>query len=293
MGKIGPSIHKRNLSLMNGIKAKKHLWQNFLKNTRILEMIVGNAPLNETHVIEVWPGPGDLTAEILKRRPKTLHLIELDQDMIPLLENRFSGSTLEIYHQDVLHMDVESGDSVGQNTWIEVLIDVTKIYLPSYHVYGNIPYYITSPILHHFLYDVSLVPDCAIFTMQKEVADRILARDGSHSVLSLACQLVSHVEKICDISPNNFIPAPKVWSTCLRFTTNKVDRNEANNILSLIKKGFSQKRKKLITNLSQNGYDKVVLGLLFEKLWLSENIRAEELSLDNWVHLHEWLRKGN
>jgi 16S rRNA (adenine1518-N6/adenine1519-N6)-dimethyltransferase len=278
---------------MNGIKAKKHLWQNFLRNPKILEMIVGDAPLNETHVIEVWPGPGDLTAEIMKKCPLSLTLIELDQDMIPLLEHRFSGSTLELYHQDVLRVNIDSGDSVGQKTWITVFEDVTKISLPSYHVYGNIPYYITSPILHHFLYDVSLAPDVAVFTMQKEVADRILARDGSHSVLSLACQLVSHVEKVCDISPNNFTPVPKVWSTCLRFTIKKTDKTEAKEILWIIKKWFSQKRKKLITNLAQNGYEKVSLGVLFEKLWLSENIRAEELSLEDWNHLNEWLRKGN
>lgn len=276
---------------MNGIKAKKHLWQNFLKNTRILEMIVGDVPLNETHVIEVWPGPGDLTAEIIKRKPKTLHLIELDQDMIPLLENRFRGSTLKLYHQDVLLVNIESGDSVNQKIWITVLRDITKIALPSYHVYGNIPYYITSPILHHFLYDVSIAPDVAIFTMQKEVADRILARDGSHSVLSLACHLVSHVEKVCDINPNNFTPVPKVWSTCLRFTNKKTDKTEAKEIFWIIKKWFSQKRKKLITNLAQNGYAKVSLCVLFEKLWLSENIRAEELSLEDWAHLNEWLRK--
>lgn len=277
---------------MVGIKAKKHLWQNFLKNTKILEMIVGDASLNDACVIEVWPGPGDLTAEILRRRPKTLSLIELDADMIPLLENRFRDADLEIYHHDVLDVDVEAGNSsVPQKKWITILTDATKIKLPSYRVYGNIPYYITSPILHHFLYDVTLAPEVAVFTMQKEVADRILARDEQHSVLSLACQLVSRVEKVCDISPNNFTPVPKVWSTCLKFTTTGTDRTNAKEILWLIKKWFSQKRKKLITNLTQNGYDKVVLSALFENLWLSDNTRAEELSLEHWRKLCEWLKK--
>lgn len=273
------------------IKAKKHLWQNFLKNIKILEMIVGNTPLNNTCVIEVWPGPGDLTAEILRRRPKTLSLIELDQDMIPLLKNRFRDTDLEIYHQDVLHVDIEVGDLAHQGKWASVLTNVTKIKLPSYHVYGNIPYYITSPILHHFLYDVTLAPEVAVFTMQKEVAERILARDGQHSVLSLACQLVSRVEKVCDISPNNFTPVPKVWSTCLKFITTWANRTKAKEMLWLIKKWFSQKRKKLITNLAQNGYDKIILSVLFEDMWLSDNARAEELSLEHWEKLSEWLKK--
>lgn len=81
---------------------------------------------------------------------------------------------------------------------------------------------------------MDLTPAVAVFTMQKEVADRILARDN-HSVLSLACQLVADVEKICDISPNNFIPVPKVWSTCLKFTTKQVPREETKKILQLVK----------------------------------------------------------
>jgi len=276
---------------MVGIKAKKHLWQNFLKNTKILEMIVWDNSLHDICVIEVWPGPGDLTAEILRRNPKALSLIELDGDMIPLLQNRFRDADLEIYHQDVLHVDVVSDGFVPPKKWISLLQD-TKIKLPSYSVYGNIPYYITSPILHHFLYDVTLAPEVAVFTMQKEVAERILARDGQHSVLSLACQLVSHVEKVCDISPNNFTPVPKVWSTCLRFTTTWTDRIKAKEILWLIKKWFSQKRKKLITNLAQNGYDKVLLSTVFEQMSLSDNVRAEELSLEHWRKLSEWLKKS-
>lgn len=73
-----------------------------------------------------------------------------------------------------------------------------------------------------------------IFTMQKEVADRILARDGQHSVLSIACHLVSDIEKVCDIHPGNFIPQPKVWSSCLRFTFKNKDRKKMRKVLQLV-----------------------------------------------------------
>ncbi|MEI6711288.1 MAG: rRNA adenine N-6-methyltransferase family protein [bacterium] len=124
----------------------------------------------------------------------------------------------------------------------------------NYSVYGNIPYYITSPILMHFLYEIDHLPDSLTITIQKEVADRILARDGKHSVLSLACQLVANITKICDINPNNFVPVPKVWSTCLCFAINPEDNERNKKILTIIKQGFLQKRKKLISNLTNAGH---------------------------------------
>ncbi len=137
--------------------------------------------------------------------------------MIPLIQNRFQGYHFTVYQNDVLNINITHGDSSNLKKGIHVIRDSKIITLPQYNIYGNIPYYITSPILHHFFYDVELSPEVATFTMQKEVANRILDTKN-HTVLSLSCQLVSKVEKVCDISPHNFTPVPKVWSTCLRFT---------------------------------------------------------------------------
>lgn len=276
---------------MASIRAKKHLWQNFLRNTKILEMIVWENSLEDTHVIEVGPGPGDLTSEIIKRSPKSLTLIELDSDMIPLLKERFSEESLQIYLNDVLDINIVKAKNLQkESTGIRIISDRKIIESPLYHLYGNIPYYITSPIIHHFLYEVDSRPEVMVFTIQKEVAERILARDGIHSVLSLSCQLVANIEKVCDISPNNFVPVPKVWSTCLRFTTRVNEKIDAKKILALIKKGFSQKRKKLFTNLTKSGYDKKKTELVFKEQNLSENTRAEELSLEQWRELFLKLR---
>lgn len=268
---------------MTLIKAKKHLWQNFLKNTKILESIVGWESLEGIHIVEIWPGPWDLTQELLRRKPLSLSLIELDKDMVPLLENRFRWISLSIYLNDVLQMNIVKSEEDLSNQQNKISISQQKVieYSKPYSVYGNIPYYITSPILHHFLYDVDFPPTQAVFTMQKEVADRIISREN-HTVLSLSCQLVADIKKVCDISPQNFTPVPKVWSTCLKFTLKKVDRREICTTLWTIKKWFSQKRKKLITNLFQHGYSKKVLLTIFFELWLSENVRAEELSLEQW-----------
>ncbi len=275
-----------SLSIVMFPKAKKHLWQNFLKNPNILERIVWWDSLENKHIIEVGPGPGDLTAAILKQKPRSLSLIEIDDDMIPLLERRFADEKILIYHGDVLSTNIIPGKQTSP-----VGVTVKKnamIPMEDYILYGNIPYYITSPILQHFLYDVEKKPEAIIFTMQKEVADRILARDSQHSVLSLSCHLVSTPTKICDISPENFIPAPKVWSTCLKFVLNQENSKTNQTILALIKLWFSQKRKKLISNLSQ-WYAKTRLKDAFLELSLSDNVRAEELSLDDWKNLYNAL----
>jgi 16S rRNA A1518/A1519 N6-dimethyltransferase RsmA/KsgA/DIM1 with predicted DNA glycosylase/AP lyase activity len=122
--------------------------------------------------------------------------------------------------------------------------------------------------------------------MQKEVADRILARDGKHCVLSLSCQFIADITKICDINPNNFIPVPKVWSTCLQFTIKPFhDREIHDKLLRLIQQGFAQKRKKLVTNLVQAGYKKEHTVSVFESIGLSPDIRAEDLSMQAWHNL--------
>ncbi len=142
----------------------------------------------------------------------------------------------------------------------------------------------------HFLHEIDYPPNSLIITMQKEVADRILARDGKHSVLSLACHLVADIKKICDINPNNFIPAPKVWSTCLRFDIKHLtDRDVNKKMLMLIKQGFAQKRKKLSSNLIHAGYDQRNVFEAFLTTKLSENSRAEDLSLEEWRILTQML----
>jgi 16S rRNA (adenine1518-N6/adenine1519-N6)-dimethyltransferase len=268
------------------LQAKKHLWQNFLKNTNILDAIVWAESLENKNVIEVWPGLGDLTAALMRKKPKNLTLIELDTDMLPLLSERFGDTSLHIVHNDVLWVNIQKADGDENSVHGFSITKWNLLRMPEYIVYGNIPYYITSPILHHFLYDVDLRPSVAVFTMQKEVADRILAHNQSQSVLSLACQLVATVQKICDIHPNNFTPVPKVWSTCLRFELKKELPKNTKSILLLIKQWFSQKRKKLINNLIHAGYKKESLWEIFWDLDLSENIRPEQLTLANWRDLH-------
>ncbi len=262
------------------ITAKKHLGQNFLQNKNILDNIIDSEDLSQNDILEIGPGPWDLTERILGKAPHSLTVIEIDPDMIALLEERFSNQNIHIYQNDVLKVDITNHPEQREEN---------MIWMPNdYIVYGNIPYYITSPILMHFLYDVTNAPMAMNITMQKEVADRILARDQKHTVLSLACQLIANISKICDIHPNNFVPVPKVWSTCLRFECKKWEnRKELKKMLTIIKHGFAQKRKKLFSNLIHAGYAKISLQEAFTSLGISENIRAEDVTLEDWKLLSQ------
>lgn len=257
------------------ITAKKHLGQNFLQNKNILDNIIASDDLSQSDVLEIGPGPWDLTERILSKNPHSLTVIEIDPDMIVLLEKRFPNQNIHIYQNDVLKVDISN--TLHQE-------NENSISMPGeYMVYGNIPYYITSPILMHFLCDVTHVPTAMHITMQKEVAERILARDKKHSILSLACHLVANISKICDIHPNNFVPVPKVWSTCLRFELKKWQNSqEFKKILTIVKYGFSQKRKKLISNLIHAGYPEESLKKIFSEIKISENVRAEDIPLGGW-----------
>ena len=143
------------------IKAKKSLGQNFLHDEQTLERISSYFPLKRKDIIEVGPGYGALTEKLMTQNPASLTLIELDSDMVKILSERkekggFSSHIpLQILHQDVLCFYPEEKD---------------------YFLIANIPYYITSPIIKHFLYEVENTPEKMLLLMQKEVAEKILGK---------------------------------------------------------------------------------------------------------------------
>lgn len=154
------------------IKAKKSLWQNFLVNKNIVEEIAWVIDVKWQNIVEVWPGYWALTEKLLEKKPKSLNLVELDPDMIEILEKRIEAWDFDL-------------------DWVEFKInniDVLK-YEPEfkkYSVIANIPYYITSPILRHFLYDIEKIPEKMLILMQKDVWDKILWKGkNKSSVLSL------------------------------------------------------------------------------------------------------------
>lgn len=259
------------------ILAKKSLGQNFLMNNDILDEIVDIIPVTWNNIIEVWPGYGALSEKLLEKKPRSLHLVELDKDMIYILEDRIQQWELytweidfQIYNQDVLD------------------------FFPKFQIYSliaNIPYYITSPILRHFLYDVENPPKKMIILMQKDVWDKILWKwKNKSSVLSLMIEKKCKVREEIFVGKENFIPQPKVESSVLSFETYDIyDDIDDKKFLELIRAWFSSPRKKLIKNLIWAWFDKEKVRDFLCQQWRDENMRGEDGDIYFWIELFQTL----
>jgi 16S rRNA (adenine1518-N6/adenine1519-N6)-dimethyltransferase len=253
--------------------AKKSLGQNFLISPRVVGAIVmaGNLKTGET-VIEVGPGKGVLTKSLLETGAHVI-AIEKDDRLIPILAQIFAKEIaeqkLELIHGDIMEMDINS--------------------LPlkdSYKVIANIPYYITGALIRNFL-SAKIKPTECILMVQKEVADRIAARDGKESILSLSIKAYAEPSLVMNVSRGNFFPVPNVDSAVIKLSNikNPFESKEGEGrFFEIVKAGFAQKRKKLISNL-EKVMPKENLKQIFEKLNLGENTRAEDLKLDTWLKL--------
>lgn len=259
------------------IIAKKSLWQNFLTDEKILSEISSITNIIWENILEIWPWFWALTWLIIEKNPKSLTLVELDRDMIEILNDRVKNNDLdiskvsnfEIINQDVLKVEPEIND---------------------YKVIANIPYYITSPILFKFLYEVKNKPSEMIILMQKEVWERIIwiekNKKTKSSVLSLFVQKKCKVLPRIDVLKNCFFPAPKVDSIVLHFEI--VSDNswvDDSTFLTFIKASFSNPRKKLISNLVNAWYEKEVYLKKMNEMWFDENVRWEELWINDYIQL--------
>ncbi len=252
------------------IKAKKSLGQNFLMDESILHQIVEITSIQDKHIIEVWPWFWALTTKILSHTPKSLCLVELDTTMIHILEDR-----------------IRSGDIDTTGVEFEIINQDILKYIPKhmdYKVIANIPYYITSPILHHFLYNLKSSPKEMIILMQKEVWERIVWKKSS--VLSLFVQKKCTVMEKIFVPAKSFSPPPKVDSLVLFFEKHTRFEDLSDSVfLAFIKAAFSNPRKKMINNLSQFWYSKEQILKKLCQLWYNENTRSEELSIEDYIEL--------
>ncbi len=255
------------------IKAKKSLWQNFLVNDLMIDDISNIIEIQNKNIIEVWPWYGVLTKKLLEKNPKSLNLIELDKNMVNILEKRKNNWDFNL---DWINFKIDN-------------IDILK-YLPNYsnyNVIANIPYYITSPILKHFLYILENKPEKMVILMQKDVGDKILWKwKNKSSVLSLFIAKKCYIKEVLLVWRENFIPMPKVESSVLFFELHNVYKDIDDSIfLDIIKKGFLSPRKKLIKNLISGWFKKEFILNIFDKLWIEEWIRGEDLDIDVWSNL--------
>lgn len=257
------------------IKAKKSLGQNFLVNDKIITKIANITEVKGKNIIEVWPGYGALTEKLINLKPKSLNLIELDQDMINILDNRIDNNDFNLEN---IEFKINKKDILKYQPKIN-----------NYSVIANIPYYITSPILKHFLYNVENKPESMVILMQQEVAEKIMLNfKNKSSVLSLMVEKKSDISYEIDVPKDFFVPQPKIDSAVLLFKyNNKFKEIDDEKFLKIIKIWFAATRKMLIKNFVNGGYEKDYIIQVFDELWIEKTVRWEDLNIAEWCQLIE------
>ncbi|MGF1670379.1 MAG: 16S rRNA (adenine(1518)-N(6)/adenine(1519)-N(6))-dimethyltransferase RsmA [Balneolaceae bacterium] len=225
--------------MVKSFKTKKSLGQHILRDRNIIRKITDSIPAKYSDlIIEIGPGTGALTEELVQNF-ENITVIEIDQRAVEVLEQKFPG--LDIIKQDVLKID-----------WGPVLKTEKDI-----HLIGNLPYNITSQILFSVM-DIRKYLSSVTVMMQKEVADRIIAEPGNkqYGILSVQLQLFSNPKILFDVSPNVFIPKPKVDSSVVQFTFGKEELACSDiNLKKVVRTAFNQRRKKLSNALKTLGID--------------------------------------
>lgn len=219
-------------------------------------------------VLEIGPGLGTLTSELLRRVGKVI-AVEFDQNLASKLPGQFPGKNLEVYNEDILQFDLAR--------------------LPAgYKVVANVPYYITSKIVHKLM-TAENKPSVAVLLVQKEVAERIAAAPGDMSILAISAQVYAETF-LGDIVPAElFTPPPKVDSQVVVLRTRQAPLVEPENekaFFRIVKAGFSAKRKKLRSSLSGGlGISKQEAEALLLSADMSPDARAEDVTIDGWLRL--------
>jgi len=257
--------------MAKGLWAKKSLGQNFLVDQEALDAIIEAADLYEgDHVIEVGPGTGFLTEQLIQKAGKVT-AIELDENMVEILKEQFKlTENLEIIHSDILKLKIENLKLKN-----------------NYKVVANIPYYITSPVIRHFL-QAKQRPKLIVILVQKEVAQKICGLKGK-SFITVETQLQGHPEYIATVPASSFEPSPKVDSAILKITVYpepKVPESEMKDFLRIVKFAYSQKRKKLSNGLAAGLHiEPAEVRKMLEKANIPLGARPEELEIEDWKRL--------
>ena len=245
------------------MKNKKSLGQNWLKDRDTLIDIADHASVDGVNtVVEIGPGLGTLTSALFQFFEK---VIAVD------LPKSFPGKNLEVVHKDVLSLNLD------------------ELNLPEkYVVAGNIPYYITSPIIQKFIHEAHK-PEKIVLLIQKEVAERLAAEPGDYSILGLSAQIYAKVTLGPVVKREFFTPPPKVDSQVVILEPLGTPL-ASEKTMSLIKLGFIAPRKKLATNLTIGlKLSKEEILQKFAANGISENARPADLTIADWVALEKSL----
>ena len=248
---------------------KKSLGQHWLKDREILAGIADAAEITPLDtVLEIGPGLGTLTSELLRRAEKVI-AVELDEDLADKLPGQFPGKTLQVVNEDIITYDLSK--------------------LPKdYIVVANVPYYITSKIIQKLMTSENK-PKTTVLLIQKEVAVRLAAKPGAMGILSISAQMYAEVELDQLVPAKFFTPPPKVDSQVVVLRTRQeplVAPEDEKKFFRVVKAGFSAKRKKMRSSMSAGlGISKDHVEELLKKAGIDPDVRAEALSIEEWIRL--------
>jgi len=248
---------------------KKSLGQHWLKDRQVLADIAEAADITPLDtVLEIGPGLGTLTSELLRRAEKVI-AVELDGELAAKLPGQFPGKTLQVVNEDILDFDL-------------------NVLPKSYIVVANVPYYITSKIIKKLLTSDNK-PKTTVLLIQKEVAVRLAAEPGNMSILSISAQIYGEVELDQMVPAHFFTPPPKVDSQVVVIHTRPdplIQPEDEKKFFRVVKAGFSSKRKKLRSSLSAGlGISKPEVEDILKQAGINPDDRAEALAISQWIDL--------
>ena len=266
------------------IRANKSLGQNFLVNQNVIDQIVNSADISKDDlIIEIGPGLGTLTKQLLEKAGKVI-CIELDERMVNILKDRFSlYENFEIINEDVLKVNLS-----------QIIEKENK----KCKIVANLPYYITTPIIMKLLEDKLNIESITVM-IQKEVAERLIATPGEKlsGAITYTVYYYCESEKIMEVPPESFIPEPEVTSEVIKLTLRDGPTIQVENLqkmFSIIKIAFMQRRKTLLNALTNGNIfnNKQEATEMFDKLSINLNARAEELTLEQFAQIANYIAKN-
>ncbi len=261
-------MHPKQLLQLYDIAPKKSLGQNFLFDLPVLSRIVDAAQLSaDESVLEIGPGLGSLT-HVLASRAAEVVAVELDDRLIPILQGELGTyDNVTIRHGDILKQDPAA------------------LFDRDYKVVANVPYYITGAILKHLL-SAPQKPLMMVLTVQKEVAERVVAEPPNMSLLGVSVQYYGTPTIVDTIKAGAFWPRPDVDSAVLRIDLTGGQRaTDEQRFFKVAKAGFSQKRKQLKNNLGVMGFSKDEISAGLAQAEIEGSRRAQTLTIEEWERL--------
>lgn len=279
----------RTLLKRYGLAPRKALGQNFLSDPALLARIAAGADSGaEDTVLEIGAGLGALTQELARRAGQVI-AVETDPHLVDVLRDTLSGwPNVRLVHGDILTLEIP--DLLGIEPPAAPPLWGTR--LPHYHVVANLPYYITAAVLRHLL-EAPLRPARLVVTVQREVAERLVAAPGEMSLLSVSAQFYGVPRVLFRIKPGAFFPPPQVESAVVRLDTYPdppVPVGDVAWFFTVVRAGFAQKRKQLRNTLaSALAMPVAQVEAALHNAGLDPTRRAETLTLAEWGRLAQAL----